>query len=71
MLAVAVTAVAAVTVLGAVTGLILVGPSGSSHGLLTLSGTEIGPGQALMRVVLAAICMVSPVCGLRPVRAER
>ncbi|HZS22899.1 MAG TPA: ABC transporter permease subunit [Pseudonocardiaceae bacterium] len=64
VLAVAVTAVAAVTVLGAVTGLILVGPSGSSHGLLTLSGTEIGPGQALMRVVLAAIWTVGQLAAV-------
>ena len=54
VLAVAVIAVAAVAVVGIVTGLILVGPSGSAHGLLTLSGTEIGPGSALVRVLLAA-----------------
>ena len=54
VLAVAVIAVAAVTVVGIVTGLVLVGPSGSAHGLLTLSGTEIGPGSALVRVLLAA-----------------
>jgi ABC-2 type transport system permease protein len=55
VLAVAVVAVGAVAVLGMVTGLILVGPSGGTHGLLTLSGTEVGPGSALMRVSLAAL----------------
>ncbi|MGH3889584.1 MAG: ABC transporter permease subunit, partial [Pseudonocardiaceae bacterium] len=54
VLAVAVAAVAAVAVLGIVTGLVLVGPSGPAHGMLTLSGTEIGPGSALLRVSLAA-----------------
>ncbi|HEY6424725.1 MAG TPA: ABC transporter permease subunit [Pseudonocardiaceae bacterium] len=54
VLSVAVAAVAAVTVVGIVTGLVLVGPSGSTHGLLTLSGTEVGPGSALLRVTLAA-----------------
>jgi ABC-2 type transport system permease protein len=49
VLAVAVAAVAAVAVLGTVTGLILVGP---------LSGTEVGPVSALMRVALAAIWTV-------------
>ena len=58
VLAIAVIAVAAVTVLGMLTGLILVGPSGSTHGLLTLSGTEVGPSSALMRVALAAIWTV-------------
>jgi ABC-2 type transport system permease protein len=42
VLAVAVAAVAVVTVLGIVVGLLLVGPSGSTHGLLTVSGTEVG-----------------------------
>jgi ABC-2 type transport system permease protein len=64
VLAVAVTAVAAVTVLGIVVGLILVGPSGSAHGLLTLSGTEIGPGSALMRVALAAIWTVGQLAAV-------
>jgi ABC-2 type transport system permease protein len=54
VLAVAVIAVAAVAVVGIITGLILVGPSGSAHGMLTLSGTEIGPGSALIRILLAA-----------------
>ncbi|MGH3983886.1 MAG: ABC transporter permease [Pseudonocardiaceae bacterium] len=54
VLAVAVAAVAAVAVLGMVTGLVLIGPSGSTHGMLTLSGTEVGPGSALLRVALAA-----------------
>ena len=54
VLAVAVAAVAAVAVLGIVTGLILVGTSGT-HGMLTLSGTEVGPGSALLRVALAAV----------------
>jgi ABC-2 type transport system permease protein len=51
---VAVIAVTTVAVVGTVTGLILVGPSGSAHGMLTLSGTEVGPGSALLRVSLAA-----------------
>src|SRR5262249_39146192 len=42
VLAVAVIAVATVAVVGILTGLVLVGPSGSGHGLLTLSGTEVG-----------------------------
>lgn len=54
VLAVAVAAVAEVAVLGIVTGLILVGTSGT-HGMLTLSGTEVGPGSALLRVALAAV----------------
>jgi ABC-2 type transport system permease protein len=64
VLAVAVAAVAAVTVLGIVTGLILVGPSGSAHGLLTLSGTQVGPGSALMRVALAAIWTVGQLAAV-------
>lgn len=64
VLAVAVAAVTAVTVLGIVTGLILVGPSGSAHGLLTLSGTQVGPGSALMRVVLAAIWTVGQLAAV-------
>jgi ABC-2 type transport system permease protein len=51
---VAVIAVTTVAVVGTVTGLILVGPAGSAHGMLTLSGTEVGPGSALLRVSLAA-----------------
>lgn len=59
VLAVAVVAVTAVAVLGMITGLVLVGPSGNTQGLLTLSGTEVGPGSALMRVSLAAIWTVA------------
>jgi ABC-2 type transport system permease protein len=58
VLAVAVFAVVVVTVIGIVTGLTLVGPLESSHSLLTLSGTEVGPASALMRVSLAAIWTV-------------
>jgi ABC-2 type transport system permease protein len=58
VLAVAVIAVTVVAVIGIVTGLILIGPSKSTHGLLTLSGTEVGPASALMRVSLAAIWTV-------------
>jgi ABC-2 type transport system permease protein len=64
VLAVAVTAVGVVTLIGIVTGLILVGPSGSAHGMLTLSGTEIGPGLGLMRVVLAAIWTVGQLAAV-------
>lgn len=63
VLAVAVTAVAAVAVLGIVTGLILVGPS-STHGMLTLSGTEVGPGSALLRVALAAVWTVGQLAAV-------
>jgi ABC-2 type transport system permease protein len=61
VLAVAVFAVVVVTVIGIVTGLTLVGPLESSHSLLTLSGTEVGPASALMRVSLAAIWTVGAV----------
>jgi ABC-2 type transport system permease protein len=64
VLAVAVAAVASVAVLGIVTGLILVGPSSSTHGMLTLSGTEVGPGSALMRVALAAVWTVGQLAAV-------
>ncbi|MBV8542362.1 MAG: ABC transporter permease [Pseudonocardiales bacterium] len=64
VLTVAVSAVAAVTVLGIITGLALLGPSGSTHGLLTLSGTEIGPGSALVRVSLAATWTVGQLAAV-------
>jgi ABC-2 type transport system permease protein len=64
VLAVAVAAVAAVTVLGIVTGLVLVGSSGTAHGMLTLSGTEIGPGSALLRVSLAAAWTVGQLAAV-------
>jgi ABC-2 type transport system permease protein len=64
VLAVAVAAVAAVAVLGIITGLILVGSSSSAHGMLTLSGTEIGPGSALLRVALAAVWTVGQLAAV-------
>ncbi len=64
VLAVAVMAVAAVAVLGIVTGLVLVGPSGSGNGMLTLSGTEVGPGAALVRVCLAAAWTVGQLAAV-------
>jgi len=64
VLAVAVAAVAAVAVLGVVTGLVLVGPSGNTHGLLTLSGTEVGPGSALVRLTLAAAWTVGQLAAV-------
>ena len=64
VLAVAVAAVAAVAMLGIITGLILVGPSSSAHGMLTLSGTEIGPGSALLRVTLAAVWTVGQLAAV-------
>jgi ABC-2 type transport system permease protein len=64
VLAVAVAAVAAVSVLGIVTGLVLVGSSGTAHGMLTLSGTEIGPGSALLRVSLAAAWTVGQLAAV-------
>jgi hypothetical protein len=75
VLAVAVAAVASVAVLGIVTGLILVGPASSTHGMLTLSGTEVGPGSALMRVALAAVWTVGQLAAVgtrgRAGRADR
>ena len=64
VLAVAVTAVAAVAVVGIITGLVLVGPSGTTNGLLTLSGTEVGPGSALLRVSLAAAWTVGQLAAV-------
>jgi ABC-2 type transport system permease protein len=64
VLAVAVAAVAAVAVLGIVTGLVLVGPSGIAHGMLTVSGTEVGPGSALLRVSLAAVWTVGQLAAV-------
>ncbi|MGH3794992.1 MAG: ABC transporter permease [Pseudonocardiaceae bacterium] len=64
VLAVAVAAVGVVTVLGIVTGLILIGPSGTVHGLLTVSGTQIGPGSALLRVLLAAAWTVGQLAAV-------
>ena len=64
VLAVAVAAVAAVALLGMVTGLVLIGPSGSTHGMLTLSGTEVGPGSALLRVSLAAAWTVGQLAAV-------
>ena len=64
VLAVAMAAVAAVTVLGIVTGLVLVGSSGTAHGMLTVSGTEVGPGSALLRVSLAAAWTVGQLAAV-------
>lgn len=64
VLAVAVAAVAAVALLGIVTGLVLVGPSGTAHGMLTLSGTGVGPGSALLRVSLAAAWTVGQLAAV-------
>jgi ABC-2 type transport system permease protein len=64
VLAVAVAAVAAVALLGIVTGLVLVGPSGTAHGMLTLSGTQLGPGPALLRVSLAAAWTVGQLAAV-------
>ncbi len=64
VLAVAVTAVTAVAVLGMVTGLVLIGPSESTNGMLTLSGTEVGPGSALLRVSLAAAWTVGQLAAV-------
>jgi ABC-2 type transport system permease protein len=64
VLAVAVAAVTAIVVLGMVTGLVLIGPSGSAHGLLTVSGTQVGPGSALLRVLLAAAWTVGQLAAV-------
>jgi ABC-2 type transport system permease protein len=58
VLAVAAAAVTAIVVLGVLTGLVLVGPSGSAQGMLTVSGTQVGPGSGLLRVALAAVWTV-------------
>ncbi len=60
VLAVTVTAVAAVALLGIVTGLVLVG----ADGLLTLSGTEVGFGSGLLRVALAAAWTVGQLAAI-------
>ncbi|PZS23664.1 MAG: hypothetical protein DLM61_23740 [Pseudonocardiales bacterium] len=64
VLSVAMAAVTAVTLVGIVTGLVLVGPSGTAHGMLTLSGTEVGPGSALLRVSLAAAWTVGQLAAV-------
>ena len=64
VLAVAVAAVAAVAVLGVVTGLMLVGSAEGTNGLLTLSGTEVGPGSAMLRVSLAAAWTVGQLAAI-------
>ncbi|MDQ4102894.1 MAG: ABC transporter permease subunit, partial [Actinomycetota bacterium] len=64
VLAVAVAAVAAVAVLGVVTGLVLVGSAEGTNGLLTLSGTEVGPGSAMLRVSLAAAWTVGQLAAI-------
>lgn len=63
VLAVALTAAATVAVLGIVTGLVLVGSAGST-GMLTLSGTEIGAGPALLRVALAVVWTVGQLAAV-------
>jgi ABC-2 type transport system permease protein len=63
VLAVALTAAATVAVLGIVTGLVLVG-SAASTGMLTLSGTEIGAGPALLRVALAVVWTVGQLAAV-------
>jgi ABC-2 type transport system permease protein len=63
VLAVAMAAVATVAALGILTGLVLVGPSGAT-GMLTLSGTEVGAGSALLRVALAAAWTVGQLAAV-------
>lgn len=60
VLAVDVAAVTAVTVLGVVTGLVLVG----GGDLLTLSGTEVSVGAGLLRVALAAAWAVGQLAAV-------
>jgi ABC-2 type transport system permease protein len=60
VLAVAVTAVTAVTGLGIATGLVIVG----GGDLLTLSGTEVGLGSGLLRVTLAAAWTVGQLAAV-------
>lgn len=61
VLAVAVAAVVAVAVFGVLTGLVLVG---GTDGMLTLSGTELGPGAGLLRVSLAAVWTVGQLAAI-------
>lgn len=61
VLAAAVAAVAAVAVVGVLTGLVLVG---GTDGMLTMSGTELGPGAALLRVSLAAVWTVGQLAAI-------
>lgn len=61
VLAVAVAAVAAVALSGVLTGLVLVG---GADGMLTLSGTEIGPGAGMLRVALAAAWTVGQLAAI-------
>lgn len=60
VLAVAVSAVGVVSVLGVVTGLVLVG----GGDLLTVSGTEVGIGPALARVAVAAAWTVGQLAAV-------
>ncbi len=61
VLVVAVFAVAAVALFGVLTGLVLVG---GADGMLTLSGTEVGPGAAMLRVALAAAWTVGQLAAI-------
>ncbi|MGI8799630.1 MAG: ABC transporter permease subunit [Pseudonocardia sp.] len=54
VLAVALLAVAVISLVGALAGTIIVGNSAGDGGLLTLSGTAVGAGEAIGRVALAA-----------------
>jgi ABC-2 type transport system permease protein len=61
VLAVAVIAVTAVAVVGVLTGIVLVG---GADGMLTLSGSELGPGSGLLRVALAAAWTVGQLAAI-------
>lgn len=62
VLAVASAAVALVALAGVVTGLVIVGDSGG--GVLTLSGTTLPVGSALLRVALAAVWTVGQLAAI-------
>lgn len=61
VLAVAVIAVTAVAVVGVLTGIVLVG---GTDGMLTLSGSQLGPGSGLLRVALAATWTVGQLAAI-------
>ena len=68
VLAVAVVAVLVIAVVGVVAGLAVVGPSpvegGADAGLVTLSGTTVGLGEALTRVALVAAWTVGQLAAV-------
>lgn len=58
VLAIASIAVALIAVIGLLTGFVLIGDGAADGGLLTVSGTTIGVGEAIARVAFAAVWVV-------------